>query len=210
MRRVRDGLMSLPDDERTVPVPRHYRRDPEEVSAADRSALVELFVERLKHYGAQPVPTIEPDIAETVNTVLRENGATSVTAPDGLPGEWLERWAETHGHWIVPEHPQRFATDLGRVDAVITTCTGADADSGTIVLDGGPGQRRRDSTLIPGCHVCVVRTDQIAASLPEILDRLDSRRPITFIGGPSANVDLELARDRGEPRPGNLIVVLVE
>ncbi|WP_169814362.1 LutC/YkgG family protein [Nocardia mexicana] len=207
---MRDGLKSLPDDERTVPVPRHYRKEPREVSAADRSALVELFVQRLKHYGAQPVPAIEPDLADTVDTVLRAHGATSVTAPDGLPEEWLGRWAETDGHRIVADRARRFTGDLDRVDAVITTCAGADADSGTIVLDGGPGQTRRDSTLIPGFRLCVVRTDQIVSSLPEILDRLDSRRPITFIGGPSASVDRALSRDRGESDPRQLIVVIVE
>ncbi|WP_280264126.1 LutC/YkgG family protein [Nocardia wallacei] len=204
---MRDGLKALPDDERTVPVPRHYRKDPPEVSAAARTALVELFVERLKHYGAQPIPTIEPEIADTVGTVLRANGATSVTAPDGLSEEWLERWAETDGHRIVADHSQQ---DIDRVDAVVTTCAGAVADSGTIVIDGGRGQVTRASAMRSGCHVCVVYADQISPALPEVLDRLDSRRPITFFSGPSATVDLELSRDRGEPQARQLIVVLVE
>ncbi|WP_280274832.1 LutC/YkgG family protein [Nocardia wallacei] len=203
LRRVRDGLMALPDDERTVTVSHRYPRQTPAVSTEDRATLVESFASRLKSLGAEVDRITEPEIADRVNLVLRVHGATAVTAPDGLPGEWLEYWSETDGHHVVPDHPHSSTADP--VDAIVTTCTGAVADSGTLVLDGRPGQLRRTPSRVPGCHVCVVRADQIVASLPEVLDRLDPRRPITFFGGPSAAAATPDASD-----PRQLIVFIVE
>jgi L-lactate utilization protein LutC len=51
------------------------------------------------------------------------------------------------------------------------------AETGTIILDAGPGQGRRVLTLLPDYHLCVVRADQIVATLAEGLARLDPTRP---------------------------------
>jgi L-lactate dehydrogenase complex protein LldG len=56
---------------------------------------------------------------------------------------------------------------------------------------------RRVPALLPDCHVCVVRADRIDSSLPEALEKLDPRRPITWFSGPSATVDLETVREQG-------------
>ncbi|WP_024801022.1 LUD domain-containing protein [Nocardia sp. BMG51109] len=210
LRRVRDGLKALPDDERTVTVPRNYRRHAPDVSPDDRTAIVELFVERLRLYGAQVNRTTESEIPDMVRTVLRTHDATSVVAPDGLPEDWLRPWAETDEHRVIDDHPQLSTDDLDGVDAVVTACAGAVADSGTVVLDGGPGQGRRGPTLVLDCHVCVVRADQIVSALPEILDRLDPRRPITFFSGPAATVDIEMVHVEGVHGPRQLEVVVVE
>ena len=96
-------------------------------------------------------------------------------------------------------------------DGVITMCALAIAQTGTIVLDGGAGMGRRVLTLLPDYHLCVVRQEQIVSSVPEAIAKLGATgptRPITFISGPSATVDIEMTRVRGVHGPRNLEVII--
>jgi L-lactate utilization protein LutC len=104
---------------------------------------------------------------------------------------------------------QTFLERLAHYDARAVTCALAIAQTGTIVLDGGAGMGRRALTLLPDYHLCIVRADQIAGSVPEALALLDPTRPLTFVSGPSATVDIEMVRVRGVHGPRTLDVILV-
>jgi len=93
---------------------------------------------------------------------------------------------------------------------VITGCAVAIAETGTIVLDAGEGQGRRALSLLPDYHLCVVGSDRIVGTIAEALERLEPRRPLTWISGPSATSDIELQRVEGVHGPRTLEVVIVE
>ncbi|KJY30846.1 LUD domain-containing protein, partial [Streptomyces sp. NRRL S-495] len=96
------------------------------------------------------------------------------------------------------------------VDSALTGCALAIAETGTIVLRAGAAQGRRVLALVPDHHVCVVRADQVVASLPRALPRLDPTHPRTWNSGPSATSDIEPDRVEGVHGPRRPDVVLVE
>ena len=110
----------------------------------------------------------------------------------------------------VPDSAELTPRRLDEVHSVISGCALAVAETGTIILDGGPGQGRRLLTLVPDHHICVIRVpDQVVASVPQALEGVDPTRPQTWIAGPSATSDIELDRVEGVHGPRTLDVILV-
>ncbi|MEV0383118.1 lactate utilization protein C [Nonomuraea sp. NPDC050643] len=163
-----------------VEIPRHYR--------AGRPAddLVGLFAERVDDYRAIVHVVPEAEVPGKIDECL---GERRVIVPDGFDRE---------GGW----------DDLRTADGVVTYCAVGIAETGTIVLDHGPGQGTRAQTLVPDYHLCVVRAAQIVAGVPEAVARLDPARPLTWISGPSATSDIELNRVEGVHGPRTLEVII--
>jgi L-lactate dehydrogenase complex protein LldG len=195
--RIRSALRDSPAPRE---IPRNYQL------ALDPSIdIVELFVERVEDYRATVHRTTRDALASTVAEVLTAQGARRIAVPAGVPAGWLAS-AAVEG---VPDDPQLSKRDLDGLDGVITGCAVAIAETGTIVLDAGADQGRRALSLLPDYHLCVVRVDQIVGTVPEALARLEPRRPLTWISGPSATSDIELERVEGVHGPRHLDVLLV-
>jgi L-lactate dehydrogenase complex protein LldG len=195
--RIRDALADAPTP---VVVPRDY-----EQALPPGTDVVELFVERVSDYRATVHRTTAADLSTTLGRVLAAHRAGRIAVPAGVPSAWLER----AGIDRVADEPPLSHTELDALDGVVTGCAVAIAETGTIVLDGGPDQGRRALSLLPDLHVCVVRKDQVVGSVPEALARLAPTRPQTWISGPSATSDIELQRVEGVHGPRRLDVVLV-
>ena len=67
------------------------------------------------------------------------------------------------------------ATDLDEIEGVLTGCTVAIAETGTIVLTAAPREGRRAITLVPDLHICVVEEHQIVELVPEAIAALTER-----------------------------------
>jgi L-lactate dehydrogenase complex protein LldG len=199
--RVRKALADVPAAEtpEDVPVGRDYRR----AHLAGSADLTGILTERLTDYRARVHTCDSDELPGRIAGLLTEHGSTRIAVPDDLPREWLADLPE--GISTVSAAP---AAELDRVHTVVTGAALAVAETGTIVLDSGPGQGRRMLTLIPDHHVCVVRAGQILASVPDAIAALDPGRPQTWISGPSATSDIELERVEGVHGPRVLDVVL--
>jgi len=185
-------------------LPRGYRRvhhDP------DDTDVVALFAERAADYRAVVERVGAGDVGAAVARVLA--GISSFLVPSGVPPEWLAELPASVADRIVSDDPPLSARELDTVFGVVTGCAVAIAETGTIVLDHGPGQGRRAVTLVPDFHLVVVRADQIAADIADALARLEPARPHTLISGPSATSDIELIRVEGVHGPRNLHVLIV-
>jgi L-lactate dehydrogenase complex protein LldG len=179
------------------PVVRRYRT----TGGLDEAARVALLGDRLRDYRAR----VEHATAAALRELLDEiTSGGRMGVPRGLPEAW--RPANSVEDDDLSTH------ELDALDGVVTCCTVAIAETGTLVLAGGEMEGRRALTLVPDVHICVVRTDQIVETVPEAFAALRGRehRPLTLVSGPSATSDIELERVEGVHGPRTLIVVIVK
>ena len=195
--RLRSALHDAPE---APEIPRKYRR----TSGMNEDQLIELFSDRLLDYKAGVSVVDEAEVPARVAELLA--GERTCVVPAGLD----ERWTALVPGQVVdsPEEPLS-VEELDSIDAVVTGSAAAVAETGTIILDGSPGQGRRACSLVPDHHVCIARAQDIAGVLPEAVRRLDVTRPLTWISGPSATSDIELQRVEGVHGPRRLDVVIV-
>ena len=203
VRGATSDVVTTPDDRGPVPVV-------EETSPGGPETL-ELFAENVADYRAQVVRVGPSGVAGAVADALREHGCSTVVVPRGLDHSW--RRALEDVATVLSETEAATHHELDAVDAVVTASAVGIATTGTIVLDHGADQGRRELTLVPDTHVCVIRADQVVHDVPESVARLrpgpDGARPLTWISGPSATSDIELERVEGVHGPRTLVVVLV-
>jgi L-lactate dehydrogenase complex protein LldG len=196
-----------------APAVRDYRQGTDEPAGEeDQRRLVELLTDRLQDYratvhqvaaGQAAATAVASRVARIAADLSEHTGeaARLVVAPD-FPLKWRAGWQAVEDDGFT-------AAELDAIDGAVTTCRVAIAETGTLVLDAGPGQGRRAITLVPDLHVCVVMADQVVESVPAALRRLDPARPLTFVRGPSATSDIELQRVEGVHGPRTLHVLLV-
>jgi L-lactate dehydrogenase complex protein LldG len=204
--KIREALHDVPKSERAldVLVDRSYRT----VDSASFAERINLFVERVREYKAR-VRTIRPaELSQAISDACAARGAKRLVVPADLPDGWAPS-----GVTLLRE-PGLSNDVLEHSDGVLTAAALGIAQTGTIVLDSGPGQGRRAITLLPDYHLCVIRDDQVVGLVPEAVASLhaaagDTARPITFISGPSATSDIELSRVEGVHGPRTLEVLLV-
>ncbi|GLF92663.1 LutC/YkgG family protein [Streptomyces yaizuensis] len=198
--RIRSAVAGAPEP---PPVLRDYLPGH---SGDDPAALADLLRRNLTDYRATVHRATPQELPALIARVLAGHGARSLVVPDGVPPWWTA--ATDAGQRR--DDGTLTAAALDGCDAVLTGCALAIAETGTLVLNGGPGQGRRALTLVPDLHLCVVPVPgRLVASVPAALPLLDPLRPLTWISGPSATSDIELDRVEGVHGPRRLEVILL-
>jgi L-lactate dehydrogenase complex protein LldG len=187
-------------------VPRDYD-GPGAGAAAGDPAVVARVCDRAAEYRATVRRVSAGALADAVTASLAEHGAKRIAVSPDAPGSGgaAER---------VADDPPLSPRDLDALDGVLTGCAAAIAETGTVVLDGGPRSGRRLLTLVPDLHVCVVEAADVHASVPDaiaaIAEAAAEGRPLTFVSGPSATSDIELERVEGVHGPRTLVILVVD
>jgi len=182
-------------------IERNYRTHGQLAAAAT----LHLFEERLREYDAGVYHADEAEAATAIRQILAQRKMQRVLVPDGLPAGWLVPEVE-----FVVDH-NLSTGELDAITGVMTDATMAIAETGTVVLQAGPGQGRRAVTLIPDYHLCIVRTGDVVETVVEAMHLLQptSTLPTTFFSGPSATADIEMTRIKGVHGPRFLDVLLL-
>jgi L-lactate dehydrogenase complex protein LldG len=110
----------------------------------------------------------------------------------------------------------REAVDLrkiaGRADIGLSSATWAIAETGSLVLEHGPGQGR-SVTLLPPTYVAILPVDKVLRTVPEAIQRYTGNTlpaNVCFHTGPSRSGDIEMSLVVGMHGPGDVHVILVD
>jgi L-lactate dehydrogenase complex protein LldG len=198
--RIRASLAGGPPAPELV---RSYRRTGELVGAA----LIDRLCDRVGDYRAEVRRVAATDLPLAIAHAFESRSARRVGIPAGIPAGWRPSSLEL----VVDDGLS--TSELAGLDGVLTGCTLAIAETGTIVLTSGPTEGTRALTLVPDLHVCVVDEAQVVELVPAAIAALDElvgrdRRPVTFVSGPSATSDIELSRVEGVHGPRDLVVLV--
>jgi L-lactate dehydrogenase complex protein LldG len=204
--RVRAATATTTGTTAAAPVPRDYRHTDER----PRDELVALFCTRVDDYKAEVQRVGSAQLAHAIGAAAARHGARRLVIPAALPDAW--RPAELD---LLTGDTTLTPRELDELDGVITGCTIAIAETGTIALTSSAHEGRRLLSLVPDLHICIVKTDQVVGTVPEAITQLGpiaghDRRPITLISGPSATSDIELQRVEGVHGPRKLVVLVIE
>jgi L-lactate dehydrogenase complex protein LldG len=208
LRRIRTALGSASTDAAVVggdwaAIDRSYRRS----GTLERAAVLEELEDRLRDYDAHVEQSTQSEVTEKIAELLLARGVLRLVVPEGL-GPAIG--ALPDGFDFVSDTGLT-TTELDHFEGVVTGCTVAISQTGTLILQTVPGQGRRAPTLVPDYHLCVVKAEDIVETVPEAMDRLQPTASLatTFVSGPSATADIEMTRIKGVHGPRFLDVVVI-
>ena len=133
---------------------------------------------------------------------VEELDALGVDGPLGDAGVEVAVWRELAD----------FKEVAGRADIGLSTAAWAIAETGSLVLEGGPGMGR-SVTLLPPTYVAVVPVERMLRTVPEAIEKYASAdglpANVCFHTGPSRSGDIEMELFVGMHGPGDVHVILV-
>jgi L-lactate dehydrogenase complex protein LldG len=150
-----------------------------------------------------------------VLSLAREKGAKLLVRWDdeelealGVDDPLKEAGVEVAVWWGLDD----FREVAGGADIGLTTAEWAVAETGSLILTGGPG-RGRTVALLPPTHVAVVPVERLLSTVPEAIEKYAGAEGlpanVCLHTGPSRSGDIEMSLTIGMHGPGDVRVVLV-
>jgi L-lactate utilization protein LutC len=166
---------------------------------------LEWFGKELTANGGSMIACTETDLNEQVLEVIaREKlGALQTWAEKELPDGLLDALQRAAIRVTDASDPALTGGLTGALAGV--------AESGTLVLTGGPG-RPLSASLLPQIHLAILRANDIAERLPQALEMAAVREASStvLINGPSRTADIEMTMTIGMHGPARLYVFCVK
>ena len=168
------------------------------------SDLGERFKYELQALGGIVEDVASDNLVETITSTLKEYGVVSILAWDWehLPAGLEEALRVAKIEVLSGANPT--------AQAGITGVIGAIAETGTLILPGGPG-RPQAASLLPELHIAILHRTAIFATLAEALHLPEIREAptVVLVSGPSRTADIEMTLTIGVHGPGKIHVFMV-
>ena len=184
--------------------------DPEAIppappDAAPGPSLLDRFEDELGALGGLLTRCRAEDLSGAILDLLRRYGAASIQAwesrhlPPGLIEALQSAGVEIH-HQPDPN-----------VHIGLSGALAAVAETGTLVLPGGPG-RPLTASLLPEVHIAILGERDIYENLPQVLSLREvlAASSVALVSGPSRTADIEMTLTIGVHGPGSLHVFCLE
>ena len=198
---------------------RHYAASPrpaptEVAEAAGPAELLDRFAQNIGNARAQVIRCREPEIIDRLAGVYQQHGVRRLCyGLESAVRPWVSDLPADVEGVCYAEHIESFRHELfADIDAGLTTCDAALAETGSLVLTSGV-KRPRLLSLVPPLHIAVVRSGDVYPRMADWMAAFDvTRMPsnIILISGPSKSADIEQVLAYGVHGPKQLVVLLVE
>jgi L-lactate dehydrogenase complex protein LldG len=174
------------------------------------------FLRELEALGGHGRRAKDPDEArEYVLSVARERDARLLLRWDvreleelGVDGPLREAGVEV----AVWRDLDDFREVAARADIGLSSAEWAVAETGSLILEGGPG-KGRTVTLLPPSYVAVLPAEKVLRTVPEAIEKYAGNGAlpanVCLHTGPSRSGDIEMTLTIGVHGPGDVHVVLV-
>jgi L-lactate dehydrogenase complex protein LldG len=169
------------------------------------ASLIERFAAELRALSGEVVLCRAEELADQISTFLKAQGIATIQAWEAgyLPVGLLER-LQLEG--ITITHQPAPAIRAG-----LTGAAAGIAETGTLLLPGGPG-RQLTASLLTEIHLAVLRASDIRATVAQVLTLEEIRQSpaAVLVTGPSRTGDIEMSLTIGVHGPGRVVVFCCE
>jgi L-lactate dehydrogenase complex protein LldG len=175
--------------------------------------LPELFARRAEANKMHVEPAYPEDLAAKVVGCLVGRGLRRIALPDSPLLEKLGVVRALRDAGLDARTWREVTLDqLYDFDAGVTDVTYAVAETGSLVIQTGPGHGRAIS-LVPNVHIAIVEPRNCVADLLDLMEKLREGgvgNNVTIITGPSKTADIEGALVVGVHGPGEVRVFMLQ
>lgn len=174
------------------------------------------FVQRAEQVGVEVARVDSPAAAaEHVAGWCRARGAASAAVWSVPAGPvWAPALAAVAGRLAAAGleviGPEASPARVAGADIGVTGAAWGIAETGTLVLEAGPGQPRLTS-LLPPAHVALLAASRVVADLEAVFAAVGAvPSALTLVTGPSRSADIGLVPVLGAHGPTTVHVVVIE
>jgi len=173
--------------------------------------LLTRFADELEALGGKLSICPPGDVWQKILEILRAHSIDEILAWNAtyLPDRLLEKLTEAGVEIIFPTGETVLA--CSHVRAGLTGASAAIAETGSILVLGGPG-RPLTSSLLPEVHIALLREKDVYDQLGQVLQIEEIRQApsAVLVSGPSRTADIEMTLTIGVHGPGELQVICME